>query len=101
MTYIYLVKQGTGRRAHAVCRYADAYNIYVRPRCASERIMASPIQFLTERLRLAVNIAQSPVDRIWNRSFLDYTITAHKEPRLRVAVKSVGRSHDKLQDRFP
>jgi RNA-directed DNA polymerase len=88
------------RRGHAFCRYADDCNIYVRSRRAGERLMASLTRFLSERLRLAVNLAKSAVDRPWKRSFLGYTVTAHKEPRLRVAAKSVGRLRDKLRDLF-
>jgi RNA-directed DNA polymerase len=88
------------RRGHAFCRYADDCNIYVRSRRAGERLMASLTRFLAERLRLAVNLAKSAVDRPWKRSFLGYTVTAHKEPRLRVAATSVGRLRGKLRDLF-
>jgi len=85
------------RRGHAFCRYADDCNIYVRTRRAGERVMASITRFLTERLRLKVNAAKSAVDRPWARTFLGYTMTAHKQPRLRVAVKSVKRLRSKLR----
>lgn len=88
------------RRGHAFCRYADDCNIYVRSRRAGERLMGSLTRFLAERLRLAVNLAKSAVDRPWKRTFLGYTVTAHKEPRLRVAATSVGRLRDKLRDLF-
>ena len=88
------------RRGHAFCRYADDCNVYVRSRRAGERLMAGLCRFLSERLRLAVNLAKSAVDRPWNRGFLGYSVTAHKEPRLRVAAKSVGRLRDKLRDLF-
>ena len=88
------------RRGHAFCRYADDCNIYVRSRRAGERLMAGLSRFLAERLRLAVNLAKSAVDRPWKRTFLGYTVTAHKEPRLRVAATSVGRLRDKLRDLF-
>ena len=85
------------RRGHAFCRYADDCNIYVRTRRAGERVMASITRFLAERLRLKVNAAKSAVDRPWMRAFLGYTMTAHKQPRLRVAAKSVDRLRDKLR----
>jgi len=85
------------RRGHAFCRYADDCNIYVRTRRAGERVMASITRFLTERLRLKVNAAKSAVDRPWARTFLGYTMTAHKQPRLRVAAKSVKRLRSKLR----
>ena len=85
------------RRGHAFCRYADDCNIYVRTRRAGERVMASITRFLTERLRLKVNAVKSAVDRPWVRTFLGYTMTAHKQPRLRVAAKSVQRLRSKLR----
>jgi len=88
------------RRGHAFCRYADDCNIYVRSRRAGERLMAGLTRFLAERLRLAVNLAKSAVDRPWKRTFLGYTVTAHQEPRLRVAAKSAGRLRDKLRGLF-
>ena len=85
------------RRGHAFCRYADDCNIYLRSRQAGERVMASITRFLKETLRLAVNVAKSAVDRPWRRSFLGYTLTAHRRPRLRVAPKSVARFKGKLR----
>jgi RNA-directed DNA polymerase len=85
------------RRGHAFCRYADDCNIYVRSRAAGERVMASLTRFLAERLRLAVNVAKSAVDRPWKRTFLGFTMTAHREPRLRVAPESVARFKGKLR----
>ncbi len=63
------------RRGHAFVRYADDCNIHVRSRRAGERVMASITRFLAERLRLAVNVAKSAVDRPWKRSFLGFTMT--------------------------
>ena len=60
--------------------------------------MASITRFLSERLKLTVNGAKSAVDRPWHRSFLGFSMTAHKEPRLRVAPKSVARFKGKLKD---
>ncbi len=86
------------RRGHAFCRYADDCNIYVASKRAGERVMASVTRFLSERLKLTVNVAKSAVDRPWLRAFLGFSMTAHKEPRLRVAPKSVVRFKGKLKD---
>lgn len=86
------------RRGHAFCRYADDCNIYVASRRAGERVLASVTRFLRERLKLTVNAAKSAVDRPWHRSFLGFSMTAHKEPRLRVAPKAVVRFTGKLKD---
>jgi RNA-directed DNA polymerase len=88
------------RRGHLFCRYADDCNIYVRTRRAGERVMASLTRFLADRLRLTVNRAKSAVDRPWKRTFLGYTMTAHKEPRLSIARSSVKRLRDKLKGVF-
>jgi len=86
------------RRGHAFCRYADDCNIYVATKRAGERVMASVTRFLSKRLKLTVNAAKSAVDRPWARSFLGFSMTVHKEPRLRVAPKSVVRFKGKLKD---
>jgi len=88
------------RRGHRFCRYADDCNIYVKSQRAGERVMASVTRFLTGKLRLTVNAAKSAVDRPWKRSFLGYSMTHHRKPRLRVAAKSVGRLRDKLRATF-
>jgi RNA-directed DNA polymerase len=85
------------RRGHAFCRYADDCNIYVASKRAGERVMASITRFLSKRLKLRVNAAKSAVDRPWKRTFLGFTMTLHKEPRLRVAPKSVARFKGKLK----
>jgi len=86
------------RRGHAFCRYADDCNIYVRTQRSGERVMASVTRFLDKRLKLKVNAAKSAVDRPWNRKFPGYSMTWHKEPRLKVAPESVERFKAKLTD---
>ena len=50
------------RRGHRFVRYADDCNIYVRSRRTGERVLASVRRFLSERLSLKVNEANT-VDR--------------------------------------
>lgn len=88
------------RRGHAFCRYADDCNIYVRSKRAGERVLASITWFLAKRLKLKVNQTKSAVDRPWNRKFLGYSMTFHKQPRLKVAPASVKRFKSKLKDLF-
>jgi RNA-directed DNA polymerase len=76
------------RRGHAFCRYADDCNIYVRSRTAGERVMASLTRFLADTLKLAVNATKSAVAPPWERTFLGYSLTVHKAPRLRIAPRS-------------
>ncbi len=85
------------RRGHKFCRYADDCNIYVRSRLAGERVMKSVSAFLAQRLRLKVNTEKSAVARPWARKFLGYTMTWHKEPRLKVAPESLRRLKVKVR----
>jgi len=88
------------RRGHMFCRYADDCNVYVRSRRAGERVLASLTSYLQKRLKLKVNAAKSAVDRPWQRRFLGYSMTMHKQPRLKVAPASVQRLRDKLRAAF-
>ncbi len=85
------------QRGHRFVRYADDCNVYVRSQKAGERVMASLERFLEKRLRLKINREKSAVARPWNRSFLGYTFTTNREPRLKVAPKSVKRLKGKLR----
>lgn len=88
------------RRGHKFCRYADDCNIYVATRRSGERVMASISQYLSERLRLTVNPSKSSVERPWKRSFLSYSMTWHRKPRLTVARKAVDRLKANLKTLF-
>jgi RNA-directed DNA polymerase len=88
------------RRGHAFCRYADDCNIYVQSRRSGERVLMSITSFLMERLKLKVNRDKSAVDRPWRRKFLGYSMTMHKQPRLKVAPASVHRLKAKLRMEF-
>ena len=86
------------KRGHRFCRYADDCNIYVRSRRSGERVMASMRGFLTGRLKLKVNEAKSAVGRPWERKFLGFSLTVHKEPRIRIAPKSLERLKGRLRE---
>lgn len=88
------------RRGHKFCRYADDCTIYVRSRTAGERVMKSVTKFLSERLRLKVNAEKSAVARPWERKILGYTMTWHKQPRLKVAPESLRRLKAKVRKIF-
>ena len=88
------------RRGHKFCRYADDSNIYVQSRSAGERVMKSITRFLEQRLRLKVNAEKSAVARPWERKFLGYSLTWHREARLKVAASSVQRLKEKLREIF-
>jgi len=88
------------RRGHRFVRYADDCNIYVRSKRAGERVLRRLERYLRRRLRLTVNRDKSVVDRPWNRTFLGYSVTVHRRPKLKVAPQSVGRLKQKLRDTF-
>jgi RNA-directed DNA polymerase len=87
-------------RGHSFCRYADDCNIYVATRTSGERVMASITGYLSERLKLTVNHSKSAVDRPWKRTFLSYSMTRHRKPRLTVAKKAVNRLKANLKTIF-
>jgi len=85
-------------RGHRFCRYADDCNIYVKSKAAGERVKRSITRFLMARLRLKVNEEKSAVDRPWNRTFLGYTMTSHREPKLKVSPKAVERAKKRVRE---
>src|SRR5688500_11686780 len=85
------------RRGHKFVRYAEDCNIYVRSRVTGERVMASVRKFRGQRLGLRVNAEKSAVARPWERKYLGYSMTWHKQPRLKVAQESVKRLKAKLR----
>jgi RNA-directed DNA polymerase len=88
------------RRGHKFCRYADDCNVYVRSRSTGERVLKSLTTFLGRRLRLTVNADKSAVARPWERKFLGYSFTFHRQARLKVASGSVQRLKEKLREIF-
>ena len=86
------------RRGLAFCRYADDCNIYVRSRVAGQRVMSGIRTFLEEALKLRVNAQKSAVARPWERKFLGFSVTVHRETRLRIAPASVQRLMQKVRD---
>jgi RNA-directed DNA polymerase len=85
------------RRKLAFCRYADDCNIYVRSRVAGHRVMSGVRTFLEEALKLRINLEKSAVGRPWERKFLGYSVTMHRETRLRIAPASVQRLMQKVR----
>lgn len=86
------------RRGLRFVRYADDCNIYVRSRRAGERVMASVCRFITGKLKLKVNQAKSAVARPWDRKFLGFSFTAHREPKRRIAPKSLLRLKKRVRE---
>lgn len=85
------------RRGHRFVRYADDCNIYVQSAKAGERVLASLERWLWKRLRLKVNREKSAVGRPSERKLLGYSMTAHRLPKLTVALQSIHRLKSKLR----
>ncbi|KAA1172558.1 group II intron reverse transcriptase/maturase [Photorhabdus heterorhabditis] len=85
------------RRGHSFCRYADDCNIYVSSRKACEHILKDISEFLENKLKLKVNEKKSAVARPWERKFLGYSVTWHKQTKLKIAPGSVKRLKDKIR----
>lgn len=88
------------KRGHRFARYADDCNIYVRSKRAGRRVLDSITRYLETRLRLQVNDEKSAVDRPWNRTFLGYSFTWHRNPKPKVAPASVRRFKQILKEVF-
>jgi RNA-directed DNA polymerase len=85
------------RRGHRFVRYADDCNIYVRSERAGHRVMASLTRFIEQKLKLRVNREKSAVARPWQRKFLGFSFTAHKEPKRRIAGESLQRFKQRVR----
>lgn len=88
------------RRGHAFCRYADDCNIYLRSKRSGERVLASVTAFLSGHLRLKVNGEKSAVARPWKRTFLGFSMTAHRDVKLKPGPDNVRRFRRSLRDCF-
>ena len=86
------------KRGHKFVRYADDCNIYVKTKRAGLRVMASVQRFIERKLRLKVNEKKSAVDRPWNRKFLGFSFTFHKEPKVRIAKSSLVQMKKKIRE---
>jgi len=83
------------RRGHCFCRYADDCNIYVKTQVAGERVLASIITFLKERLHLRVNRSKSAVAFVEERQFLGYRLL--RGGRLGLAPRSIQRIKQRVR----
>jgi len=85
------------KRGHRFCRYADDCNIYVGSERSGQRVMAAITAFLERRLKLKVNADKSAVARPWQRKFLGYSMTWHRQPKLKIAEPSRKRFAEKVR----
>ena len=88
------------QRGHTFVRYADDCNIYVQSEQAGQRVLDSIERFLNKRLRLKVNREKSAVDRPWKRKFLGYSVTHHRNPKLKVSSEAKKKMKENLRQRL-
>jgi RNA-directed DNA polymerase len=86
------------RRGLRFVRYADDCNIYVRSRRAGERVMQSITRFITGKLKLKVNESKSAVARPAERKFLGFSFTGGRQPKRRIAPKSLLRFKKRVRE---
>lgn len=86
------------RRGHRFCRYADDCNIYVKSEVAGQHAMVAMTGYLEKELKLRVNRDKSAVARPWQRKFLGYSTTWHKQVRLKIADSSLKRLKDRVRE---
>jgi len=86
------------RRGHRFCRYADDCNIYVKSEVAGQHAMDAMTGYLEKKLKLQVNRNKSAVARPWQRKFLGYSVTRHKQTRLKIADSSLTRLKDRVRE---
>lgn len=86
------------RRGLRFVRYADDCNIYVRSPRAGERVMQSVTRFITGKLKLKVNESKSAVARPVERKFLGFSFTRSKQPKRRIAPKSLLRFKKRIRE---
>ncbi len=58
--------------------------------------MSSVTRLLTTKLKLRVNSEKSAVARPWERKFLGFSFTNHKQPKRRLAPKAVARFQERV-----
>src|SRR6202795_212645 len=63
-----------------------------------ERVMSSVTRLLTTKLKLQVNREKSAVARPWERKFLGFSFTNHKQPKRRLAPKAVVRFKERVRE---
>lgn len=85
-------------RGHRFCRYADDCNIYVASKAAAMHAMARITQFLEKKLKLRVNGDKSACARPWERKFLGYSLTWHRQAKLKIASASLTRLQQRVRE---
>jgi group II intron reverse transcriptase/maturase len=83
-------------RGLSFVRYADDCNIFVKSKRSAERVMASLIRFIEEKLKLKVNREKSGIRPCNEVTFLGHTV--EKGGKIRIADKSIKRLKLKIRE---
>ena len=83
-------------RGLSFARYADDCNIFVNSQRSAERVMASLIRYIEERLKLKVNREKSGVRRCDQVKFLGHTV--EQNGKIRIADASIKRLKMKIRE---
>lgn len=83
-------------RGHRFVRYADDCNIYVKSPTAGKRVMSSISKFITQKLKLKINLEKSAVARPWKRKILGFSFNARSKKAV-IAPKSIERLKAKIR----
>ena len=71
---------------------------HVRSRRAGDRVMASVTRYLALKLKLTANQQKSPVARPWERKFLCFSFTWHRQPKRRIAPQASVRCKERIRE---
>lgn len=87
------------RRGHNFVRYADDFGIYLKSRNAGKRVMKSITCFITNRLKLKVNIEKSSVGTPWRNKFLGFSFyKSNGQAKFRIHKKSIKRFKQRVRE---
>jgi group II intron reverse transcriptase/maturase len=92
------VDKGLERCGHRFARYADDCNVYVRSERAGKRVMEALVG-LYAKLRLRVNADKSAVAKVWDRSFLGFSlwVAPGRVIKRRVAPENLTRMKERVR----
>jgi RNA-directed DNA polymerase len=87
------------KRGHKYCRFADDCNIYVKSERAGQRVMQSVSRFITDKLKLKVNLQKSAVGKPQERKFLGFSFTSIASGlKRRIAPKAINRFKERVKE---
>ena len=90
---------GGGSRPIPNARCAQVQFALIVPTVLDRFIQQAVVtRLLTTKLKLRVNSEKSAVARPWERKFLGFSFTNHKQPKRRLAPKAVARFKERVRE---